>query len=95
MPTATVVTTAFIRPARLAAGNLQLEGLPLIVTPHPLNDLEPEQVKALAAAVYPLILLHLTGQGPLEPTAYAPFEHPARRRNASGRDAGGAEGGAA
>jgi len=35
VPTATVVTTSFLRHARLAARNLKLEKLPLVVTPHP------------------------------------------------------------
>jgi hypothetical protein len=89
VPTATVVTTAFIRPARLAARSLQVEDLPLIVTPHPLNDLEPGQVEDLARAVYPLLILHLTGQGVLEPTVHAPFEHPAGNAMTAGTDAEG------
>lgn len=89
MPTATVVTTAFIRPARLAARSLQLDDLPLIVTPHPLNDLEPAQVADLARAVYPLVLAHLTGQGTLEHTVHAPFEHPAGNALAPGEGTGG------
>jgi hypothetical protein len=86
VPTATVVTTAFIRPARLAARSLQVEDLPLIVTPHPLNDLEPAHVEALARAVYPLVILHLTGQGILDSTVHAPFEHPAGNAMTSGTD---------
>lgn len=92
MPTATVVTTAFIRPARLAARSLHLEDLPLIVAPHPLNDLTPAQVRELAQAAYPSILLHLTGQGALEPTVRLAFEHPGR--NAMAANAAG-EGGRA
>jgi hypothetical protein len=54
------------------------------VTPHPLNDLEPSQVEDLARAVYPLVIAHLTGQGVLEHTVRAPFEHPAGNAMASG-----------
>jgi hypothetical protein len=67
--------------------------LPLIVVPHPLNDLTPDQVRDLARSVYPLILLHLTGQEPLEPTVHADFERPERRKVAGNNPPAGVEGG--
>lgn len=87
MPTSTIVTTAFITPARLAAKNLQIPSLPLIVTPHPLNDLTPEEVKRLAQAVYPLIVTQLTSAGKLEENVYADFVHPRGAKGAATVDA--------
>ena len=79
MPTATVVTTAFLKHARLAAKNLKLEKLPLVVTPHPLNDLTIEQVTELARAAYPAIIAHLTATGALPEETHVAFIHPAER----------------
>ena len=73
------MTTAFLTHARLAAKNLKLDKLPLVVTPHPLNDLDPEQVKALARAAYPLIIGHLTTTGPLSERSDVDFVHPGNR----------------
>ncbi len=92
IPTATIVSTAFITPARLAARNLQLDALPLIVVPHPLNDLTPGQVGDLARSAYPLILLHLTGQEALEPTVHADYVRPERRKVAGNNRQGGVGG---
>ena len=46
----------------MAAKNLQLEALPLLVTPHPLNDLTPDQMRDLARAAYPVVIRQLTGR---------------------------------
>jgi hypothetical protein len=64
----------------MAAKNLQLQDLPLLVTPHPLNDLTAEQMLELARAAYPVVLMQLTGQGTLEKHTQIDFVHPARRR---------------
>ena len=87
MPSSTVVSTAFLTHARLAAKNLQLDDLPLIVTPHPLNDLTPADVRELARAAYPVIIRQLTGQGVLENHTMVNYVHPAARNRAP-RDAG-------
>ncbi len=79
MPTSTIVSTAFLRHARLAAKNLHIDELPLIVTPHPLNDLTPEQVKDLARACYPAILKQLVGRGEQPRDAVIDFVHPNAR----------------
>lgn len=79
MPTSTVVSAAFLTHARLAAKNLQLDDLPLIVTPHPLNDLTPADVRELACAAYPTIIRQLTGQGVLEQHTRVNYVHPAAR----------------
>ena len=67
VPTSTVVSTAFLKHGHLAAKNLQMEALPLLVTPHPLNDLTPEQVRELAQAAYPIVIEQLTGMGEQAP----------------------------
>ena len=79
MPSSTVVSRAFLTHGRLAARNLQLDDLPLVVTPHPLNDLTPEQMLELARSAYPIVIRQLTGQGPLEKQTHVDFVHPAAR----------------
>ena len=67
----------------MAAKNLQLDDLPLLVTPHPLNDLTPEQMLELARAAYPVVLMQLTGQGKLERHTHIDYVLPAnKQRNA-------------
>ena len=75
-----MVTTAFLTHAHLAARNLQLDDLPLLVTPHPLNDLTPDQMRDLARAAYPVVIRQLTSQSPLEKHTHADFVHPSRDR---------------
>jgi hypothetical protein len=87
VPSSTVVSQAFLTHGRLAAKNLQLDDLPLIVTPHPLNDLTPEQMLELARSAYPIVLRQLTGQGQLDKHTHVDFVHPAARARAQ-RDAG-------
>jgi len=79
VPTSTIGSSAFLTHGRLAARNLQLEELPLVVTPHPLNDLTEEQVAELARAAYPVIIKQLTGQGMLEKETKVNYVHPAVR----------------
>lgn len=79
MPSSTVVSKAFLTHGRLAAKNLQLDDLPLIVTPHPLNDLTPAEMMELARAAYPIVVKQLTSRE-LEPHTYVDFVHPAARK---------------
>jgi hypothetical protein len=83
VPTSTVVSTAFLTHGQLAAKNLQLEELPLVVTPHPLNDLTPDEVRELARSAYPVIIEQLTGQGALARHTRVDFVHPALRNRAA------------
>jgi hypothetical protein len=69
---------------RLAAKNLQLDDLPLVVTPHPLNDLTPAEVRELARSAYPVIVEQLTGQGVLAQHTRVDYVHPAARKSAKG-----------
>lgn len=83
VPTSTVVSTAFLTHGHLAAKNLQMEALPLLVTPHPLNDLTPDQVRELAQAAYPIVVEQLTGMGQQAPHTHVNYVHPAARTEVS------------
>ena len=83
VPTSTVISTAFLTHGHLAAKNLQLDELPLLVVPHPLNDLTPDQVRELARAAYPIVIEQLTGQGRLAPHTKVDYVHPASRKEAA------------
>ena len=48
--------------ARYAAKNLHIADLPLLITPHPVNDLTPEQLREMAQVAYPVIIKQLTSQ---------------------------------
>lgn len=78
MPSSTVVSTAFLTHGHLAAKNLQLDDLPLLVTPHPLNDLTPGEMRELARAAYPVVIRQLTSMGPQEKATRIDFVHPAQ-----------------
>ena len=85
MPTSTVVSTAFLTHGHLAAKNLQLDDLPLLVTPHPLNDLTADEVREMARSAYPVVLEQLTGQGKLAKHTLINFVHPASRAKAGAK----------
>ncbi len=65
--------------ARLAAKNQKIDDLPILITPHPLNDLTPDQLKEMAVAAFPVILEQLTGQGVLALNQPIDYVHPAVR----------------
>ena len=79
MPTCTVISASFRTHARLAAKNQRLTDLPILITPHPLNDLTLEQLREMALAAFPVIIEHLTGQGVLAPNTPIDYVHPAVR----------------
>jgi len=81
VPSSTVVSTAFLTHGHLAAKNLQLDDLPLLVVPHPLNDLTPDEVRELARAAYPVVIEQLTGQGKQAPHTLVNYTHPASRQH--------------
>ena len=68
---------------RRAAKNLHIEELPLLVTPHPVNDLTPEQVQEMARAAYPFVIKQLTGQEEIEETTKIPYARPIARASGS------------
>ncbi len=83
VPSSTVVSTAFLTHGHLAAKNLQLDDLPLLVVPHPLNDLTPDQVRELARAAYPVVIEQLTGQGKQSSHTLVKYTHPASPKKVS------------
>lgn len=60
MPTATVCTTEFAPLAQAEARSLGMRSLPLIVIPHPMGDLNPEEVCRRADAALDEIVRALT-----------------------------------
>jgi hypothetical protein len=91
VPSSTVVTTAFLTHAQLAARNLQLDDLPLLVTPHPLNDLTAEQMRELARVAYPVVVMQLTQQGAIDKHTAIDYVHPARQKHAGREPTAGKE----
>jgi hypothetical protein len=79
VPTSTVITTAFLNHARHAAKNLHIDDLPLLVLPHPVYDLPPEQLREIARMAYPLIIEQLTGRGVLAKVSSVDFVLPTER----------------
>jgi len=79
VPTSTVVSTAFRVHGRLAAKNLQMDNLPQLVVPHPLNDLTPDEVRELARAAYPVVIEQLTGTNKQALDTLVFYDHPATR----------------
>jgi len=63
-----------------------LEGLPMVIAPHPVNDLQPDPLAELARAAYPIIIKQLTSQGEFDACAKVDFVHPGKR-NTWGADA--------
>ena len=68
--------------ARQAAKNLHIEDLPLLIPPHPLYDLTPEQVRELARIAYPALIEQLTSQAKLAPIARIDYVRPKDRNDA-------------
>jgi hypothetical protein len=65
--------------ARLAAKNQDIPDVPILITPHPVNDLTPDQLKEMAVAAFPVIVEQLTSQGVLPPNQPIDYVHPAVR----------------
>jgi hypothetical protein len=81
-----VITTAFLNHALAAAKHLQNDGLPLVVPPHPLYDLTPEQLRELAQCAYPLIIQQLVHEGPPAAVLRVDYQRPVKR-SAGAREA--------
>jgi hypothetical protein len=79
VPTSTVISAAFKLHARLAAKNQGIPDVPILITPHPVNDLTEEQLREMAVAAFPVIVDQLTNQGVLPPNQPIDFVHPAAR----------------
>lgn len=60
IPTATVVSTEFVRAARAQAEALGAKDYQTVVVPHPIQPLTRDEVRALADRVYDEIVRRLT-----------------------------------
>lgn len=60
IPTATVISTEFVRAARAQADALGATAYQAVVVPHPIQPLTRDEVRALADKVYDEILRRLT-----------------------------------
>ena len=63
IPTATVVTTEFVRAARAQAEALGAADYRPVVVPHPIQPLTREEVQALADKAYDEVVRRLTAAG--------------------------------
>lgn len=66
VPTAAIVTAAFLREARLQLEALGMPGLRPVVITHPLSTLGQEQIAERAAEAAPQVRQVWLGQGPGE-----------------------------
>jgi len=64
VPTAVIVTTEFVREARMQREALGMAGVVPVVIAHPLSSLSDEEIRARAAAALPQVLA--AWQGTLE-----------------------------
>jgi hypothetical protein len=62
IPTVTIVTQPFHKPARLNAAAMGAPHLPIVILPHPVGDLTEKDLQELARAAYPKIVSALTAQ---------------------------------
>ena len=60
IPTATVISTEFVRAARAQADALGARDYQTVAVPHPIQPLTRDEVRALADRVYDEILRRLT-----------------------------------
>ena len=76
-----MISAAFRVHARLAARNQNIDNVPVLITPHPVNDLNDAQLREMAAAALPVIIDQLTNTGALVAETRIDFIHPAAREN--------------
>lgn len=62
---------------------MHIEDLPLLVPPHPLYDLTPEQVREVARIAYPVVIEQLTTQEKPKPIARIDYVRPKDRNDES------------
>ncbi len=60
IPTATVISSEFVRAARAQAEALGASGYRTVVVSHPIQPLTRDEVRALADTVFAEIVAHLT-----------------------------------
>ena len=83
IPTVTVVTQPFHEPARLSAVSMGVPNLPLVVLPHPVADLTPEELGEMARKAYPHIVAALTRKGPDTIDFIVDYQLPDRRADSA------------
>ena len=76
-----MISASFRVHARLAARNQNIDKIPVLITPHPVNDLNDEQLLDMARAALPVIIEQLSGQGAIAPETRIDYVHPAVREN--------------
>lgn len=62
VPTAVIVTTEFVREARVQREALGMRGVVPVVIAHPLSSLSDEEIRARAAAALPQVLAAWQGK---------------------------------
>jgi hypothetical protein len=62
VPTAVIVTTEFVREARVQREALGMTGVVPVVIAHPLSSLSDEEIRARAAAALPQVLAAWQGK---------------------------------
>jgi hypothetical protein len=60
IPTATVISSEFVKAAGAQARALGADGYVTVVVPHPIQPLRPHEVRALADVAYEAIVRRLT-----------------------------------
>jgi hypothetical protein len=64
VPTAVIVTTEFVREAKVQREALGMKGLVPVVIQHPLSSLSDEEIRARAASALPQVVAVWAGQQP-------------------------------
>jgi mannitol/fructose-specific phosphotransferase system IIA component (Ntr-type) len=62
VPTAVIVTSEFVREARVQREALGMSGLAPVVIPHPLSSLTEDEIRSRAAAALPQVLAAWQGR---------------------------------
>jgi hypothetical protein len=65
----------------MAARNQSIPDIPILITPHPVNDLTSDQLREMAMAALPVVIEQLTRKGALPQNQPIDFVHPAVRAN--------------
>ena len=64
VPTAVIVTAAFVREAKMQRAALSMPGIIPAVIPHPLSSLTDDEIRARAAAALPQVIAIWQGTQP-------------------------------
>lgn len=81
-----MITSAFLNHALAAAKHLHNDSLPLVVPPHPLYDLSPDQLRQLAHCAYPHIIQQLTQEALAQSVLRVNYQRPPKQSGAAEKD---------